>query len=360
MVDGQRIHRVIGRESEGVTRSQAEEFIEKARTDAREDRLNLPSGRKTHLAFSDAGDKYLGKLEESGGKNIPRKRRHLALHLKPFFRDQRLNAITKFTVDRYKKRRGDAGAENATINRELATLSHLLSRAVEWKWIPARPCEIKLLEEGEGRIFTLTDGEADAAAHGGGRRQRPLLLALRRLRPKHSNAAFGDPGRPVRSTRLRQAAASCPRRQGGAARAADHARARGDAEARARHGGRSGGLDLPDAPQETRQGRAQDARMDRPFKRAVVAAGLEPETVTPHVMRHTAITNLVKSGADLPTIQKISGHRTLAMVLRYTHVHGRHIDRAIAAIGRTIPQQPGNEQANALTPELHRLPRRRV
>jgi site-specific recombinase XerD len=101
-------------------------------------------------------------------------------------------------------------------------------------------------------------------------------------------------------------------------------------------------------------------RMDRPFKRAVTAAGLDPDTVTPHVMRHTAITNLVKSGADLPTIQKISGHRTLSMVLRYTHVHGGHIDRAIAAIGRTLPQQPENEQASAVTPKLHILPKRRV
>jgi hypothetical protein len=105
MVDGQRIHRVLGRESEGVTRSQAEEFIGKARSEAREGRLNLPAGRKLHLSFSEAGDKYISKLEEIGGKNIPRKRRHLELHLKPFFRDQRLSAITKFTVDRYKKRR---------------------------------------------------------------------------------------------------------------------------------------------------------------------------------------------------------------------------------------------------------------
>jgi site-specific recombinase XerD len=51
-------------------------------------------------------------------------------------------------------------------------------------------------------------------------------------------------------------------------------------------------------------------------------------------MRHTAITRLVQSGADLPTIRRISGHKTRAMVLRYTHVHGQHIDRAIAAIGR--------------------------
>jgi hypothetical protein len=34
MADGQRIHRVIGRESDGTTRTQAEDFIEKARTEA--------------------------------------------------------------------------------------------------------------------------------------------------------------------------------------------------------------------------------------------------------------------------------------------------------------------------------------
>ncbi len=80
----------------------------------------------------------------------------------------------------------------------------------------------------------------------------------------------------------------------------------------------------------------------KPFRRAVIAAGLDPAQVTPHVMRHTAITNLVKAGVDLPTIQKISGHKTLVMVLRYVHVHGRHIDQAIRTIGRGVPKHPVN------------------
>ena len=54
MVDGRRIHRVIGRESEGVTRRQAEQFIERVRSEAREGRLSLPAGRKTHMRFSEA------------------------------------------------------------------------------------------------------------------------------------------------------------------------------------------------------------------------------------------------------------------------------------------------------------------
>ncbi len=45
MVDGQRIHRVIGRESEHVTRTQAEQFIAKAQSEAREGRLSLPTRR---------------------------------------------------------------------------------------------------------------------------------------------------------------------------------------------------------------------------------------------------------------------------------------------------------------------------
>ena len=79
--------------------------------------------------------------------------------------------------------------------------------------------------------------------------------------------------------------------------------------------------------------------------------------VTPHVMRHTAITALVQAGVDLPTIQKISGHKTLAMVLRYAHVHGQHIDRAIEAIGRTLPELSANKTGSTITQELHRGPR---
>ena len=46
MVDRRRIHRSVGRESDGTTRSTVEEFISKVRNEAREGRLNLPKRRK--------------------------------------------------------------------------------------------------------------------------------------------------------------------------------------------------------------------------------------------------------------------------------------------------------------------------
>ena len=60
----------------------------------------------------------------------------------------------------------------------------------------------------------------------------------------------------------------------------------------------------------------------------------------------------MKAGIDLPTIQKISGHKTLAMVSRYAHVHGDHIDKAIRTIGRTLPELTTNETRNTVTQEL--------
>jgi site-specific recombinase XerD len=46
-------------------------------------------------------------------------------------------------------------------------------------------------------------------------------------------------------------------------------------------------------------------------------------------MRHTAITHLVQEGVDLPTVQRISGHKTLSMVAKYAHQNGQHIQAAM-------------------------------
>jgi hypothetical protein len=75
MVDGKRIHRVVGLQSDGVTRTQCEEFIAAKRTEARAGRLQLPKGRKLALTFAAAADRYTRRLEEGGGKNLPIKRR---------------------------------------------------------------------------------------------------------------------------------------------------------------------------------------------------------------------------------------------------------------------------------------------
>jgi integrase len=74
--------------------------------------------------------------------------------------------------------------------------------------------------------------------------------------------------------------------------------------------------------------------MKAAFRRCVIRAGLGPKEVIPHTMRHTAISNLAAAGADIPTIQAFSGHRSLKMVMRYAHSVDRRVDEAIDRMER--------------------------
>ena len=94
---------------------------------------------------------------------------------------------------------------------------------------------------------------------------------------------------------------------------------------RAGYGRRSARLDFPQ--QATASGHIE--QMSAAFSRCVKRAGLDTKTVTPHVMRHTAITRLAVTGADIKTIQEFSGHESLQMVLRYAHAQDRAVDRAL-------------------------------
>ncbi len=341
MVDGRRIHRVIGRESEKVTITQAVDFIAQARTESRQDRLGLPQGRKTVLCFKDAAEKYLKILEQEGGCDIKGKRRKLNQHLIPFFGNIPLVKISSFHIERYKKlRRNDramkshdatgrstyknAGPALGTINRELAVLSHLFTKAREQGWVNLQP-KINRFKENSGRIVYLTVEQCrdliECAKADGNSQIYPFIVTgldtgmrlseILAIRKEHIYI-----GRRI---------IFIPKAKAGAREQPITYQLAEFLEGYVK-GLQEGCPWLFPSP-ASRTGHTVNIR--KPFRRVVEAAGLDPDQVVRHTLRHTAITHLIQAGVDLPTVKRISGHKTLVMVERYAHANGEHIQHAM-------------------------------
>ncbi|WP_188056365.1 tyrosine-type recombinase/integrase [Sphingosinithalassobacter sp. CS137] len=73
------------------------------------------------------------------------------------------------------------------------------------------------------------------------------------------------------------------------------------------------------------KGHLSRVRLYQILRGLAAEAGIAPERVSPHVLRHAFATHLLEGGADLRALQAMLGHADIATTEIYTHVDSRRL-----------------------------------
>ncbi|MBN2379042.1 site-specific integrase [candidate division WOR-3 bacterium] len=292
------------------------------------DALSINDKRVT--TFSGLKSEYVPYAKDNKATSTSEREKYTMRTLSRAFGSRKLKEITVHEIERFmQRRRKDVKPES--VNRELALLRHMLTKAVDWGYLKENPGKkVRPFKESSGRIRFLTDCERERLLDACKQSKNTLLypivltaLSTGMRKGEMQRLTWDDVNLPkgiitVKETKNNEI----------------------------RHIPISKDL-LPvlhGLHIERPHSRYVFSRPDgqaygnwrRSFENACRQAGVENFRF--HDLRHTFASYLGMSGRNAFEIKALTGHKTIAMVDRYTHIEDSKLRAAVDEIGAKLVQ----------------------
>jgi integrase len=323
MYRGQRYRSCIG----PVSKTIAKEIMAKKRAEAVEGRYELPS-KKPSPRLDEFAKEYFAYYQSNRRPQSVQRHKTAYRALQHTFGHQRLADISPLDIERYKRQRQRVGVSGVTINRELAFLKNVFSKAIEWGKATDNPVKkVRLYREDNARTRFLSEEEEASllaccspqlkplvvsALHTGFRASELIFLTWQDIDFRRGvvtvQAGYAKNGesRSVPMNQVLTAIMKAVKLQG----------AEGERVFCSRQG----------TPYRS---------FRTAFERAVRKAGIQDFTF--HDLRHTFASRLVMLGVDLPTVKELLGHKDITMTMRYAHLSAAHKQAAVKKLEKVPP-----------------------
>lgn len=313
------------REAVGKSKRKANAALESRKGEIVQERFHLADIRPS--PYFESVLKEYGEWAKVNHRSWEHTERSRIPPLENYFTGYRLRHITSFLIEQYKKHRRET-VKPATVNRELAHLSHILTMAIEWGHLTAHPMKGGRVKKCPGetsreRIITLVEEKKLLAE------ASPTLMPMIVLALDTGMRAGEIRGLEWERVDLVRGEVLLSRTKNGRQRRVPlTARALKTLQALRKE--RDGVA--PSGSVFLRSDGSQVNSVRQAFKGACRRAGLTGLRF--HDLRHTFATRLVTGGADIVTVQRLLGHQTLTMTQRYAHPTSKDIRHAIRILDK--------------------------
>lgn len=322
--------RIIRESSKSEKFKDAEDLLIKRKQSIREGKM--PEAKKViknHI-FQDLCKEYRKWAERQ--RSYSSKQFFIA-HLEDKFGLLPLRRFNTMMVEQFQTEEIQNQKKPATINRYIATLSHMFTKAVEWEMVEEeslkRIRKAKLLPENNRRLRYLSRDESQNLIRAANNYLKPIVITALNTGMRRGEIL----GLKWDQVDLKHGFILLDITKNGERREIP---INGTLSITLK--GITRRLDVPYVFYDPKTGKAyQDVK--KSFHSACKRAKIRDFHF--HDLRHTFASQLVMAGVDLTTVKELLGHKTLTMTLRYAHLAPSHKVKAVDVLDGVL-----NEKAN--------------